>query len=48
MAKGRAEGMAKGMAKGRTEERNIILENMKKNGFTEEQIKLVLGNETDN
>ncbi len=32
-----------GEAKGKAEERNAIAENMRKNGFTEEQIKLALG-----
>ena len=35
MAVAKSEGMA--------EERNSIAENMRKNGFTEEQIKLALG-----
>ena len=32
-----------GKAEGKIEERNIIAETMRKNGFTEEQIKLALG-----
>ena len=43
LAEGRAEGRAEGLTEGMEKERNIIIENMKKNGFTEEQIKLVLG-----
>ena len=46
-AEGLAEGLAKGLAEGRTKERDIIIKNMRKNGFTEEQIKLVLGNNND-
>ena len=45
--KGLAEGRTKGLAEGRTKERDVIIKNMRKNGFTEEQIKLVLGNESD-
>ena len=33
---------------GRKEERNMIVETMRKNGFTEEQIKLALGNNYSN
>ena len=47
LAKGLAEGRTKGLAEGRTKERDVIIKNMRKNGFTEEQIKLVLGNESD-
>ena len=47
LAKGLAEGREKGLAEGRTKERDIIIKNMRKNGFTEEQIKLVLGNDND-
>ena len=47
LAKGLAEGREKGLAEGRTKERDIIIKNMRKNGFTEEQIKLVLGNNND-
>ena len=43
-AEGLAEGLAEGRAEGRAEERNAIIESMRKNGFTDEQIKLVLGN----
>ena len=32
-----------GEAEGKMEERNTIVENMRKNGFTEEQIKTALG-----
>ena len=32
-----------GEEKGKSEERSAIAENMRKNGFTEEQIKLALG-----
>ena len=44
MATARLEGKAEGKAEGRAEERSIIAENMRKNGFTAEQIRLVLGN----
>jgi len=47
LAKGLAEGREKGLAEGKTKERDIIIKNMRKNGFTEEQIKLVLGNNND-
>ena len=40
---GKAEGKAEGRAEGKAEERSAIAENMRKNGFTEEQIKLALG-----
>ena len=40
---GREEGMAEGEAMGRAVERAAIAETMRKNGFTEEQIKLALG-----
>ena len=43
LAHARREGEAKGEAKGRIAERNSIIETMRKNGFTEEQIKLALG-----
>lgn len=39
--------MAVAQSIGRSEERNIIVENMRKNGFTEEQIKLALGEAYD-
>ena len=39
----RREGRAEGRAEGMAEERSAIAENMRKNGFTEEQIKLALG-----
>ena len=39
-----AQGITKGIEQGRSEERNIIIESMRKNGFTEEQIKPVIGN----
>ena len=40
---GEARGRVKGEAIGRVKEREIIAENMRKSGFTEEQIKLALG-----
>lgn len=43
----RREGRAEGIVKGRAEERKIIAETMRKNGFTEEQIKLALGENYD-
>ena len=43
MAIAKDEGFAMGKTEGRLEERNIIAETMRKNGFTEEQIKLALG-----
>ena len=39
-----AHARREGEAKGRITERNAIIETMRKNGFTEEQIKLALGN----
>lgn len=39
---------SEGKAEGRKEERNMIVETMRKNGFTEEQIKLALGNNYSN
>ena len=39
----RREGRAEGMAEGKAAERSAVAENMRKNGFTEEQIKLALG-----
>lgn len=39
---------SEGKAEGRKEERNMIAETMRKNGFTEEQIKLALGNNYSN
>ena len=47
-AEGIIEGKEKGRAEGRLEERNIIAETMRKNGFTEEQIKLALGESYSN
>lgn len=47
MAKGEAIGMAKGeaigMAKGEENERNRIIENLRKTGMTEEQINQIIG-----
>ena len=40
--------MAIAKSEGRKEERNMIVETMRKNGFTEEQIKLALGNNYSN
>lgn len=40
--------MAIAKSEGRKEERNMIAETMRKNGFTEEQIKLALGNNYSN
>ena len=37
-------GMEKGMEKGRTEERNLLIEKMKKRGMSEEEIKAILEN----
>ena len=42
-AKGIAKGKIMGIAEGKMEERNTIVESMRKNGFTEEQIKTALG-----
>ncbi len=42
-AKGIAKGKSMGIAEGEIEERNTIVENMRKNGFTEDQIKTALG-----
>lgn len=42
-AEGKVEGRAEGKAEGKIEAQNDIAENMRKNGFTEEQIKLALG-----
>lgn len=39
---------SEGKKEGRKEERNMIAETMRKNGFTEEQIKLALGNNYSN
>ncbi len=41
----REEGLAEGMEKGRLAERAKIIENLRKSGMTEEQIKLVLGDD---
>ena len=43
IAQGMSQGITKGIEQGRTEERNIIIDSMRKNGFTEEQIKLIMG-----
>ena len=40
--------MAIAKSEGIKEERNMIAETMRKNGFTEEQIKLALGNNYSN
>lgn len=48
MAIAKSEGKAEGIMEGRKEERNMIVETMRKNGFTEEQIKLALGNNYSN
>ena len=45
---GKTEGINEGKEKGRLEERNIIAETMRKNGFTEDQIKLDLGENLTN
>lgn len=45
---GIAEGIAEGEARGREAERASIAETMRKNGFTEEQIKLALGESYNN
>ena len=45
---GIAEGIAEGEARGREAERTSIAETMRKNGFTEEQIKLALGESYNN
>ena len=37
------KNLAEQREEGRVEERNAIIENMRKAGFTEEQIKLALG-----
>ena len=47
-AMGKTEGINEGKEKGRLEERSIIAETMRKNGFTEEQIKLALGENYSN
>ena len=39
----RREGEAKGIVKGRAEERSKIADTMRKKGYTEEQIKDLLG-----
>lgn len=43
MAKGMEKGMAQGMEKGRVEQREEILAKMREKGFTEEQIRDILG-----
>lgn len=40
---GRAEGRAEGIAEGRAQERSSIIERMRNNGFTEEQIQKIIG-----
>ena len=44
MASAEMKGMEKGRAEGKAEERSAIAETMRRNGFTEDQIKLALGN----
>ena len=39
------EGEAKGEAKGKAEERKAIVERMRKNGYTEEQIRIIIGDD---
>ncbi|MBQ2663898.1 MAG: hypothetical protein IJG16_07100, partial [Clostridia bacterium] len=39
---GRAKGIEEGRAEGRAEERNTLIESMKKNGLSEEQIQKIL------
>ena len=48
IAEGEARGRAEGINEGRLEERSIIAETMRKNGFTEEQVKLALGESYNN
>lgn len=43
IAEGIAEGRKEGKAEGREEERNTIRSNMRKAGFSDEQIKIALG-----
>ena len=43
LVKGHAEGLTEGVAKGKA----VTAEQMRKNGFTEEQIKLALGDDYD-
>ncbi len=43
MAQGIEKGMAQGIEKGRVEQREKILARMSENGFTEEQIRDILG-----
>ena len=47
-SEGKVEEKKEGIMEGRKEERNMIAETMRKNGFTEEQIKLALGNNYSN
>lgn len=51
-AKGEAAGFSKGEAagfsKGKTKTQNTIIENMRKNGFSEEQIRIALGENYNN
>ena len=42
LSSARKEGRGEGIAEGRTEERNILIEKMRKKGMTEEQIKELL------
>ena len=42
-ARGRAEGEAIGEARGKAEAYSKLAENLRKSGFTEEQIKMLLG-----
>ena len=48
IAEGEARGRAEGINEGRLEERSIIAETMRKKGFTEEQVKLALGESYNN
>jgi predicted transposase YdaD len=45
IAEGRAAGIAEGRAEGRAEERIALAEKMRQNGYTEEQIKQLLGDD---
>ena len=42
------DAKTEGVNEGRLKERSIIVETMRKNGFTEEQIKLALGENYNN
>lgn len=45
---GYAKGEAAGFSKGKTKTQNTIIENMRKNGFSEEQIRIALGENYNN